>query len=245
MHYTGESQEAVWHGKIKTDILQYGRWIATSVMDVLTVEVVVVVAIRIIWSLQMRSSRKVIVGIAFVQRLAIIAPIFAHLHFLSLTYHTNDPTLNDTYSTICKEVEVTFAIVAASVPCLKPFLTAMATHYGTPAEGPKSSRNHYNTNNSLPSPSRSNEGPGSIISLNRLNLGKKKESSTQLRSSENNGFHNDDSGPQDRHHSTATHRSNTSTDAISIENDDCRGLIIQKNVDYNVQYYDKVTGHTV
>lgn len=208
-------------------------------MDILSELVLAAIAICIVWSLKMRLSKRIVVAFAFVQRLAIIAPIVARLYFLSITYHTKDPTLHATYSTLCKEVEVAFAIVAASLPCLKPFLTAIATHYGAPAEGLKSTRGEY-AYTASPLKLRSTQGPGSF-NLKRLNLSNKKELSTRSGWPEDDMVHHVHNGSAVRNHCTVTVCSNRSGDAASIESDDRKGLIIWKDVNYEVQYCERET----
>ena len=175
--------------------MKYHRWIAVSVIDIVTEVALASIAIRIIWSLQIRPSKKLGVAFAFLQRLAIIAPIAARLHYLSIVYKSDDPTLHAAYSTICKQTQVAFAMVAASVPCLRPFLTATATHYGAPAEGAKSSHGQY-ANTAGSSKMHPDHGVGAF-SLKKLNLGKKGESS-QSSKTDRRSRRPKDRHPQDR-----------------------------------------------
>jgi hypothetical protein len=211
-------------------------------MDIMTEVALAAIATRIIWSLQISTPKKAGVAFAFLQRLAIIAPIITHLHYLKVGYHSDDPSLRNTNATICKQAEIAFAIVAASVPCLRPFLTATATHYGAPAEGAKSSQGQYaNTAGSskLSSKLHSNQG-GAVISLQNLNLSKK-ESSINYSSSGNErveGMFLSRSKSQ----VTAGGRNPKPRDATSVESDDSRGMIIRKDVQYDVQFYDDTMG---
>ena len=193
------------------------------------------IALRIIWSLQIQSSKKLGIGFAFLQRLTIIAPIVARLHYLSVVYGSDDPTLHLHLSTICKQTEVAFAIVAASVPCLRPFLNATATHYGAPAEGAKSKHGQY-ANTAGSSKNNSNRGPASF-SLKKLNLSKKKDGTHS--SSKNDRIEEEHFSSQHRSQTTATGNNLQARDAASVESDDSRGMIIRKDTQYNVQYYDR------
>ena len=206
-----------------------------SVIDIVTEVALASIAIRIIWSLQIRSSKKGGVAFAFLQRLAIIVPIVARLHYLSTVYKSDDPTLHAAYFTICKQVEVAFAIVAASVPCFRPFLTATATNYGAPAEGAKSGNGQY-ANTAGSSKMRSDHLAGSF-SLKKLNLGKKKE--TPQSSSNNDGIQGEHFDSQHRSRVIATTNNVQVKDTASVESDDSKGMIIRKDVHYNVQYYDR------
>jgi len=37
-------------------------------------------------------------------------------------------------TTICTQIHIAYAIIATTVPCLRPFMTALSTHYGGPKE---------------------------------------------------------------------------------------------------------------
>jgi hypothetical protein len=154
---------------------------------------------------------------------------------LLIVYKSDDPTLHAAYSTICKETEVAFAIVAASVPCLRPFLTATATNYGAPAEGAKSSYGHY-ANTAGSSKVHSDHGAGSF-SLKKLNLGKKREAPQS--SSNIDRIQEEHFDSQHRSQVTATGNNIQARDTASVESDDSKGMIIRKDVHYNVQYYDR------
>jgi hypothetical protein len=181
-----------------------------------------------LWPLQMPLSRKFAAGSVFFQRLAIIAPILAQLHFLSLVYHGNDPTLQATYSTVCKEVQVAFAIVATNIPCFRTFFIATATNYGAPAEGAKSSYAFGSAE------------AGESVNLADLSHGQKSKSNTQQGSSQGSRTSRRlDFSPQNRNQSVAAVISRTNEgDALSSRSDGSKELIIRKDVNYNVQYYD-------
>jgi hypothetical protein len=233
MHCTSES--CFSRNRVSADSLKYNRWIAVSIIDIVTEVALASIAIRIIWSLQIRTSKKLGVAFAFLQRLAIIAPIVVRLHYLSIVYNSDDPTLHAASSTICKQTQVAFAIVAASVPCLRPFLTATATHYGAPAEGAKSRHGQY-ANTAGSSKMQTENGAGSF-SLKKLKFGKKGE--IPQSSSKNDRTQGE---PFDSHHRsqvTATGIQVQARDTASVESDDSKGMIIRKDVHYDVQYYDR------
>ncbi|RMZ86824.1 hypothetical protein DV736_g5951, partial [Chaetothyriales sp. CBS 134916] len=205
----------------------YNRWIGIAVIDIVTEVALAAVALKIIWSLQIRFSKKLGVAFAFLQRLAIVAPIIAHLHYLSKVYKSDDPTLRAAYSTICKQIEVAFAIVAASVPCLKPFLAATATHYGAPAEGAKSRHGQY-ANTAGSSKGHSERS----FRLRKLNLSKKKESPQS--SSDHTTIQEEPFDSQYRSQISATANQIQPIARPSIDSDDSKGMIIRKDVHFAV-----------
>lgn len=199
-----------------------------SVLDILTELALACLATKVLWPLQMPLSRKLTAGFVFFQRLAIIAPILARLHFLSTAYHGDDPVLRATYSTICKETQVAFAIVATNIPCFRTFFIATATHYGAPADGAKS-------------PYGFSTGAGESINLADYNTGRAPESSNQHDSTQNSRISRRlDFSPEDRNQSVAAVVSNTAErgDTRRSRSDGSREMIIRKDVNYDVQYYD-------
>ncbi|RMZ85884.1 hypothetical protein DV737_g376, partial [Chaetothyriales sp. CBS 132003] len=203
----------------------YQRWIGVAAIDIVTEVALAAIALKIIWSLQIRSSKKLGVAFAFLQRLVIIAPIIAHLHYLSVVYHSDDPTLRAAYSTICKQVEVALAIVTASVPCLKPFLSATATYYGAPAEGAKSSHGQYaNTAGS------SKLNSDRSFKLRKLNLSKKKESPQS--SSNHDAVQEEHFDSQYRSQISATSNEIQPIARPSVDSNDSKGMIIRKDVHF-------------
>jgi len=60
----------------------------------------------------------------------LIAPIAARLHYLLPALTSSDATLHLNTVVINTQVELLWAIVAATIPCLRPFMTATHTTWG-------------------------------------------------------------------------------------------------------------------
>ncbi len=43
---------------------------------------------------------------------------------------STDPSLDGTVASVCTQIELSYAIVATTLPCLKPFMAALNTNYG-------------------------------------------------------------------------------------------------------------------
>lgn len=206
-----------------------------AVLDILSELVLACLATKVLWPLQMPISKKLTAGFVFFQRLAIIAPIIVRLHFLFKVYHGDDPTLRATYSTICKETQVAFAIVATNIPCFRSFFIATATHYGAPADGAKS-------------PYGFSTGAGESINLTDMNTAGGTQSSTQQSSTQHSrASRRLDFSPVDRNRSVAAVISDTGErrDTRRSRSDGSREMIIRKDVNYDVQYYDGKTSHDI
>ncbi len=96
--------------------------------------------VYLVWDLQLPWINKITVVIAFALRLAIVAPIALHLHYISKAVQSKGAPLRATAFVICKQAEICYAIMGASIPVLRPFIIATTTNYGANAEGPRGSK---------------------------------------------------------------------------------------------------------
>lgn len=120
---------------------QINRWQTVAAFDIFTEIILAVASIYLVYALQMDWSKKAAVIFAFDLRILVIVPIALRLYYFSQAYDTANPTLRATDLTLCTQVQIACAIVLASVPTLRPFMIATATHYGAPAEGART-ENH-------------------------------------------------------------------------------------------------------
>lgn len=68
----------------------------------------------------------------------ILAPAALRLYYLNIELSSSDPTLSGALASVCAQIETSYAIISATIPCLQPFMSSLNTHYGAPAK-PKSS----------------------------------------------------------------------------------------------------------
>lgn len=179
----------------------------------------------------MPLSRKFAAGFIFLQRLILIVPIASQLHYLSIVYQSNDPTLQAAYSTLCREIEVTLAIIATNIQCFRPFLLATATNYGAPT----------NKGTSIYGYRASTETP---VELTNLNASANSRASAQIPSNQHTQVAPGDFSPTGRNQFSARVTSGTEQqcDAISVDTDDSAKMIIRKELNYTVQYHDEEAG---
>ena len=71
--------------------------------------------------------RKGSVLIAFGLRLLVIVAIAFRLHYLAVENDSSDPTYNGLFASIWTQVEIAYAILAATIPCSRSFLAATST----------------------------------------------------------------------------------------------------------------------
>ena len=144
------------------------------------------------------------------------------LHYLGGELRSFDTTLDGVFATICTQIDMNYAIVSATIPCLRPFMAATSTQHSIPAKSQGSSR--YGTGTARL------ETPGNNIALASLSsklegpseTGKEASTSTKKVSGWN-GFDHTVSviSPGDQH---------------SIESHESKQMIIRKDVEWAVSY---------
>ena len=103
------------------------RWQAFAAFDIFTEVLLGLMPILIVQSLQMSWSKKYIVLMAFSFRLLIFVPIAFRLHYIKEEIFSDNQTFVGTWAVICTQVDISYAIIAATIPCLRPFMAATVT----------------------------------------------------------------------------------------------------------------------
>jgi hypothetical protein len=65
---------------------------------------------------------------------SVIIPILLRVLYLANMASSPDPTLDSVMSTIYTQIHISYAIIATTIPCLRPFMSALRTNYGGPKE---------------------------------------------------------------------------------------------------------------
>ncbi|KAH6721030.1 hypothetical protein BKA61DRAFT_699310 [Leptodontidium sp. MPI-SDFR-AT-0119] len=194
----------------------FARWQTVAGMDIATELALFSTSIYLVKNLQLSLQKKCLVVLAFGLRLPMIAPTILRLDSILSTLHSTDPTLKGTMSQIYTQIELSYAIIAATTPCLRPFMKALSTHYGAPASITSTPNNTH------------------IYSLNSVSK-RSKTAATQLsnHSRMNNGL---DGMPVLRWDKSAHHASVMSSDQQSIQSHDSKQMIISKNTQWTVDF---------
>ena len=58
-----------------------------------------------------------------------IAAGIVRLYYLSITLHSSDFPFDSTYSGLLTQIEMHYSLMAATIPCMKPFIKAFNTGY--------------------------------------------------------------------------------------------------------------------
>ncbi|KAE9367678.1 hypothetical protein N431DRAFT_349139 [Stipitochalara longipes BDJ] len=187
------------------------RWEVETVFDITTELALFAASIHLVKGLQLSLSKKMTVIFAFGLRLGVIAPALLRLFYLNQEFTSSDPTLHGVIASVCSQIQISYAIVAATIPCLRPFMAALSTNYGAPAQnrtspsGTKKSQQYK-----LSSLSKSTRS----IRVDRSKL------SAPVK-------------PWDRGN---THTSVVSGDQHSMESHESKQMIISKNTEWQVDF---------
>jgi len=109
------------------------RWQIISAIDIITEIALFSVAVYIVQGLQMPLLRKASVVLAFGFRLLLIIPIAFRLHYINPSIWLANPPLHLATATLLTQVELNYGIIAATIPCLRPFMKATTTNFGAAA----------------------------------------------------------------------------------------------------------------
>ncbi|KAL2004969.1 hypothetical protein VTN00DRAFT_2819 [Thermoascus crustaceus] len=143
------------------------RWQLITAFDVVTEIGLLSVYVYLIWGLHMRWKGKVVVLIAFGSRVPVIIAAIARVIYLKSALQSPDPPLNGVDASISTEVLLQYSLMAATIPCMKPFVIAFNTGWGLGTKGNRNShlRQSDNTGKEGSSSNRSsNPVPSTTIS---------------------------------------------------------------------------------
>jgi hypothetical protein len=144
----------------------------------------------------------------------VIIPTAVRLYYLNKEFSSSDPTLDGVMASVCTQIEISYAIIAATTPCLRPFMTALSTNYGAPAQ--------TKTSPSVAGTSRSGKD-FSLASLSKMSrLAQEEKGKT--------------AAPTTRWDQSEHHASVMSGDQHSLESHESKQMIISKNTEWTVEY---------
>ncbi|MCJ1472904.1 hypothetical protein MMC13_001553 [Lambiella insularis] len=202
------------------------QWAGIGAFDVVTELAIFSISIYMVWTLQMAFKSQAIVVIAFACRLPVIAPAILHIVYLRPDTIAADPSFQMAFAVVCAQIEMDYGAMAATLPCLGPFLKACRTH--TEIDGRQRPGRSFGLN-TLGDPMSKMASNGSKALHSRLSSGAR----GNRRTLDQQIFRPDYVDTA----STATSEKRTEkTDQQSIESHDSRRMIIKKKTEYHVQY---------
>ncbi|KAL1898251.1 hypothetical protein Sste5346_003658 [Sporothrix stenoceras] len=108
----------------------YARWAAVTAMDILTEIALFIGGVWLVRDLQLPWSKKSVVVIAYGLRLPVVLVAAVRLYYLHKSLYSNDESLHGILAYVCTQIELSYAVIATTMPCLKPFMSALNTGYG-------------------------------------------------------------------------------------------------------------------
>ncbi|KAK3687849.1 hypothetical protein B0T22DRAFT_140161 [Podospora appendiculata] len=213
------------------------RWQAVAVFDVSTEVFLFAVSIYMAQALKLPFSKKAVVVLAFALRLPVIFPAIIRLIFLGTQLSSADPTLTGVAASVCTQIQLSYAIIAATTPCLRPFMTALSTHYGGPREPrtPKGSK-AGNSGNSFSLASLSVRSRNAAAAAAASAAGRTSEDAIGTISAGDVLVTRWD---QADYHVAIQSRAKVSADAGSLQSEESQRMIISKNTEWQVEYADE------
>ena len=167
--------------------------------------------------------------------ISLIAFALLRLHNLASGIRSPNPTLDLVGAVVWAEIELHYANIAATMPCLRPFMAAVSTEYG--ATDPRSALGSKVYGSS----SGERKGGASYI-LSSFGSGGRKEKNysnidtTMMSRMSRKGTSrmNSDISPNDRSANETTIVHEGKHDEVSIGSNDSRKMIIKKKIDIRV-----------
>ncbi|GFF23535.1 hypothetical protein IFM58399_00326 [Aspergillus lentulus] len=223
------------------------RWEFITAMDIVTELILFALAVTLLQGLFMPLKRKLQIGSAFLFRLPLIMFTIFHIYTLKGHYHAPDPTLSVVTSKIWSQVELNYALVACSVFCLRPFMAAVSTNYGT--AGDSNLKSSFGSSSRTPKDNSSGSGSKSRIGP----LGGEERRTWRSRLWERRAAKNGHAGDLEKCLATGGLGTEDSTIAplsppielverkglTSAGSDGTTKMIIRKDVQYSVEYKRK------
>ncbi|MCJ1438360.1 hypothetical protein MMC27_007748 [Xylographa pallens] len=206
------------------------QWASIGTFDIVTELAIFSISLYMVWTLQMEFKSQAIVVFAFACRLPVIIPAVLHILYLRPEIITADPSFQMAFAVVCVQIEMDYGAMAATIPCLGPFLKACRTH--TEVDGRQRPSRSFGLNTlGDPMSKISNKGSkGSKALHSGLSSGAR---GNNRRTLDQQIFRPDYVEAV----STATpDKRNEKTDQQSIESHDSRRMIIKKKTEYRVQY---------
>ncbi|KAJ5937265.1 hypothetical protein N7454_004920 [Penicillium verhagenii] len=139
----------------------YKRWQFIAAVDIITEIILFSLAVALLKGLFMSVKRKLGIGFAFIFRFPLIVFALLHMSALHSSLADNDVTLAAVKPALWLQVQLHYALVACSVFCLRPFMAAVSTNYGTAGDSNLESSASASRSRGTKESSKSGSGSGS------------------------------------------------------------------------------------
>lgn len=173
-----------------------------------------------------------------------IAPLAVRLAYIVSNLDAQDPTLRQDKVVVNTQTELVVALVAATVPCLRPFMGAVDTSFGAAAGTSLAGSGYKKRSTRSGNGGQYSNESKTVLSSNGFRIGRKKKGVDELTSNDDialepisrswTGKAGLEDQTEDRHTSTTTKQSGD--DHQSVGSQDSQQMIIRRDVEWNVRY---------
>jgi len=199
------------------------QWAGIGAFDIATELAIFSVSVYMVSTLQMSFRSRAIVVFAFACRLPVIVPAIMHIVYLRPETIAADPSFQMAFAVICAQIEMDYSAMAATIPCLGPFLKACRTH--NEIDGRRRPGRSFGMNTF--------DDPTSKQGSKALHSGTNMSSRGNRRTIDQQMFRPD---YVDAASTVVPDKRMEKIDQQSIESHDSRRMIIKKKTEWRVQY---------
>ncbi|KLJ10256.1 hypothetical protein EMPG_14369 [Blastomyces silverae] len=107
----------------------YPTWIGVETSGIGMELLLALLPVYIAWGLHVHLKSKLVLLFAFSFRLPVIIVAALRIFYLRKQDMMDDPFFYGTVPSVCMEVELHYSLIAATIPCLKPFVKSFNTGY--------------------------------------------------------------------------------------------------------------------
>ncbi|KAK1759194.1 hypothetical protein QBC47DRAFT_99712 [Echria macrotheca] len=222
------------------------RWQAIAALDIISEVGLFAVAIHMTQGLRVSVSSKLVVLFAFGLRLIILVPILIRLKYLGDSISSSNWTLDGVLTVLCTQIHISYAIIATTTPCLRPFMAALSTNYGGPTEtktpsgtklsASKLSKMTGNSDRSKRSAAQKSEVGYALEDMTVTEPERDIEARHSAVPQEDPGAKVPTTRWDGADYRVAIMSRNLSGDARSTQSNDSQKMIISKNTEWQVEY---------
>ncbi|KAF1938307.1 hypothetical protein EJ02DRAFT_384021 [Clathrospora elynae] len=110
---------------------RWPKWLAIGTLDIVTELLIILVAIHLVWSLNMRPQPKFLVIFAFSARLPVIGIALIRLYYLYQRFSENGAKTYTFEYVVATQWQMGYAIMSSTITGMAPFLRPFDTEYST------------------------------------------------------------------------------------------------------------------
>ncbi|KAK0247023.1 hypothetical protein B0A54_17952 [Friedmanniomyces endolithicus] len=183
----------------------------------------VALSISLVYGLQAPMATKISVVSAFLFRLLLLIVIALRLAAFPKSGLTTNPTLRLDLFIVWTQTELSWSIISATVPSLRPFLRGLNTYTGTFSENSTD-------------PKLRHQGHRAVYTLSNMDSKGRKDRSTHNHKPPRSVLEILNPGISSSGERKGTFAPGTELDATSLGSNDSQGMIIRKDVTWTVDH---------